>query len=178
MPFTADDLEWTKSVVGAVSAMMPAVERNQPVPPGAVRDVRSLLASLGGDAMVIGAMRACDVAIKRLAISSDRSLTEAGQEIGDILERIKTEDRLDYGSAAYDDAKRCAVIMTDAMIHHGRGDFSTVFDVNDPNVALSAFRAWTALLVAIILVLAVFHAMSVAEASRRLALEIATIEPR
>ena len=176
MPFTADELDWTKAVVGFVSVGMPAIERNQPLPPQIAQDMRSLLVDLGGDAMVIGAMKACDVAIKRLTLSSDRSLTEAGEQIGEILDRIRGEDRFGFGPAAYDDGKRCAVIMTEAMVGDGRGDFSSVFNVNDPNVTLNAFRAWVALLAAMILTLSVFHSMSVSEASRTLALEVATIE--
>ena len=66
--------------------------------------------------------------------------------------------------------------MTEAMVGDGRGDFSSVFDVNDPNVTLNALRAWVALLVAMILTLSVFHSMPVSEASRTLAREVATIE--
>ncbi len=177
MPFTADELEWTKAVVGSLCVAMPAVERNQPVPPKVANDMRALLGDLGADAMVIGAMKACDVAIKRLAISSDRPVTEAGEHIGAILDRIKGEDRMGLGSAAYEDAKRCAVIMTEAMGRGGGGDFSTVFDASDPKVAHHAFRAWAALLVAIVLTLSAFHAMTISEACRRLALEVATIVP-
>jgi hypothetical protein len=177
MPFTATELEQTKSVAGTFSLTMPYLAKNQPIPAPVVADIRTLLIELGADGIVVGAMKACDVAIKRLANTTDRSLPDAGVEIGEILDRLQTEDRLDYGSQAYDDAKQCAVVMTEAMVARGQADFSPIFDRNDPEIHLKAFRAWTALLVSIILMLGVLYGIGATEASRRLNLEIATITP-
>jgi hypothetical protein len=63
------------------------------------------------------------------------------------------------------------------MEGNGRGDFSEVFDAGAPDVSIQMVRAWGALLVALILMLALIHGISASEATKRLALDIQTITP-
>lgn len=114
-------------------------------------------------------MRCCDVALKPLATRTDKSLTQAAAEMGEVIDRLAESDILDFGPQAYEDAKGLAVEMAEAMTSEGQADFQSVIG-EDTKRAVLGFQA---LLFGLLYVLAAFYGISPSEASRNLCLDVA-----
>jgi hypothetical protein len=172
--FTQDDKRWAEQATEAMMLMMPYLEREEPVP-GAVRSrIQQLWVDATEEALTVGMMRACDVAIKHLAKHFlAGSLKEVTVEVAARLAEMKPEDVAGFGREAYDDGARAVQLMTEAMIRRG--------PINLPEDLASAnrvFLAFSAVLVALLFDLAERYGISPTRAAGNLGQEISTIIPR
>lgn len=174
LTFTSNDKRWAEQAAEAMMLMMPYLETGQLVP----GPVRSQIQHLWGDgseeALVVGVMRACDVAIKHLAKHFlDGSLNEAAVEAAARLSEMKPRDLGGFGPEAYDDGARVTQLMTEAMIRSG--PLRLPDDLRSTRRILLAFNAT---LVALLFDLAERYGISPTRAAGNLGQEISTINPK
>lgn len=172
--FTQNDKRWAEQATETTMLMMPYLERGELVP-GPVRSrIQRLWSGATEEALVVGMMRACDVAIKHLAKHFlGGSLKEAAINVAARLAQMQSHDAGGFGPVAYDDGARAIRHMTEAMTRHGRIHLPE--DLADTN---RVFPAFNVALVAMLFELAERYGISPTRAAGNLGQEISTIVPR
>lgn len=171
---TEDEKEYALKAAETMALVMPYVERGVLVPGEVHADVRRLYAEPDGEALMLGPMRASDVAIKHLSKHFlHNSLTDAAGETVKVLERLKPTDLAGYGERAYDDGAKAVVLMANAMVANAPVVWSTEFE--SPKDLILAFNA---VLLALLVGLAGRYRRPWEWAALQLTKEITTVTPR
>jgi hypothetical protein len=172
--FTEDGKRRAERATEATMLMIPHMERREPVPGRTQSRIRQLWADATEEALTVGMMRACDVAIKHLARHFlDGSLNEASATVTAKLAAMRTHDVAGFGPQAYDDGSRAVQCMAEAMIQQGAINLPD--DLAAPRRILLAFNA---ALVALLFELAERYEIPQTRAVGNLGQEISTIVPR
>jgi hypothetical protein len=154
--------------------MMPYLERDGLIPGPVRSQIRNLWSGATEEALVVGMMRACDVAVKHLAKHFlDGSFEEATVQVTARLAEMKSQDVAGFGSQAYDDGARAIQLLTDAMTR--RGSLRLPEDLAS---AEKVYPAFNAALIALLFDLAERYGISPTRAAGNLGQEISTITPR
>lgn len=171
--FTRDDKLWAEQAAEAMMLMMPHLEREELVP-GPVRSrIQSLYADATEESLIVGMMRACDVAVKHLSKHFfDGALDGAATQAQMRLATIKSDDLATLGPEAYEDGARAIHLVTDAMIRNGP------LSLEEFQTSKRVLLAFTAVLIALLFELAEMYGIPPARAAAQLGLEISTITPR
>lgn len=172
--FTQNDKKWAEQAAEAMMLMMPHLARGELVP-GPVRSrIQGLYANATEESLVVGVMRACDVAMKHLSKHFFHgALDEAAADVQSTLARIKSDDLADLGPEAYEDGARAIQLMTEAMIRNDTMNFVEVLPTSKRLVL-----AFTAALIALLFGLASRYEIPPARAAANLGQEISTIRPK
>lgn len=172
--FTQNDKRWAEQATEGMMLMMPYLERGELVP-GQVRSrIQRLWRDATEEALVVGVMRACDVAIKHLANHFlGGSLKEAAVKVAERLAQMKPQDVTGFGPTAYDDGATAIQLMTEAMTR--RGPIQLPEDLADTK---RVFPAFNVVLVALLFDLAKRYEISPTRAAGNLGQEISTITPQ
>lgn len=171
--FTEDDKRWAEQAAESMMIMMPYLEGGELVPGSERGRIQHLWANAPEHALVIGMMRACDVAIKHLANHFlGGSLNEATAVTAARLAHAKSEDLAGFGPSAYEDGALAVRLMAEAMDRRGPIDFPV--DLSTKRV----FLAFNAVLVALLFDLAERYGISPTRAAGNLGQEISTIRPK
>lgn len=170
--FTRDDKRWAEQATEAMMLVLPYIERRELVPGPAQVRIRDIWSDATDESLVMGHMRACDVAIKHLARHfCDGSLQEASEIVVRMLLALRADDAAGLGAVAYDDGVRGIRLMVDAMARHGPIAFP---DLASAKLLLPAYNA---VLLALLFELARQYGIAPARAAGQLGQEIGTINP-
>lgn len=171
---TENEKQYALKAAKATALMMPYLEQGRLVPGSVRSEIQALYADATEEVLVVGMMRACDVALKHLAnhFLGD-SLTDAGLEAGSMIDRMRSDDIAGLGARAYDDGVRAAQLMADAMI--SRGTLDLLEELETSQRVLLAFNA---VLFALLFILADRYEIAPSAAANQLGREISTITSR
>jgi hypothetical protein len=158
----------------ATALMMPYLERGTLVPGSVRSEIQALYTDATQEVLVVGMMRACDVALKHLSKHFlGGSLTNAALEAGSMIDRMRHDDIAGLGSEAYDDGTRAVQLMADAMVSRGRLNLLEEFQTSQ-----RVLLAFNAVLIALLFELANRYGIAPSKAANQLGREISTITPR
>lgn len=172
--FTQNAKEWAQQAAESMMLMIPYLERGDLVPGPIHSRVRDLYSGATEESLVVGMMRACDVAVKHLSRHfSDGDLERAAVDVQATLDQVRSADLAGFGHRAYDDGSRAIELMTEAMVQRGSIRFLDEFEtVERTYLALNAF------LIALLLSLAGKYGIPPSRAAAQLGQEISTIIPK
>jgi hypothetical protein len=172
--FTQNDKRWAEQATEAMMLMMPYLERGELVPGPVRSQIQQLWSDATEEGLVVGMMRACDVAIKHLAKHFlGGSLEEATVAVAARLTEMKPQDVAGFGPNAYDEGARAVQAMTEAMIRRG-----PIHLTEDLAATKRAFPAFNLVLIALVFELAERYGITPTRAAGNLGQEISTITPR
>ena len=171
---TEEEKQYALKAAKATALMMPYLERGTLVPGSVRSEIQALYADATEEVLVVGMMRACDVALKHLAnhFLGD-SFTDAALEAGSMIDRMRSDDIAGLGARAYDDGVRAAQLMADAMI--SRGTLDLLEELETSQRVLFSFNA---VLFALLFILADRYEIAPSAAANQLGREISTITYR
>lgn len=171
---TEDEKRYALQAAETAALVMPYMEQGMFVPGEVQAEIRAIYADATEEALGVGLMRACDVALKHLArhFCGD-SLESAADAVVSTIARLTTDDAAGFGSQAYADGAKAVALMAEAMIREQ--SISLMEEFHSVRRIILAFNA---VLYALIAELATRYNISRSNAANRLGREISTIRPR
>lgn len=171
---TDDEKQHALKAAKATALMMPYLEQGRLVPGSVRSEIQALYTDATEEVLVVGMMRACDVALKHLAKHFwGDSLTDAALEAGSMIDRMRPDDIAGLGARAYDDGVRAVQLMAEAMV--SRGTLNPLEELQTSKRVLLAFNA---VILALLFILADRYEIAPSSAANQLGREILTITHR